>query len=103
MPLLPALYAFLAPFGVWMFRFFIVSLIGRVVVSLGLGFATYIGFETFIDFVAAEIASSFASLPSEVSAFVGLTKIDVAASMILSAYSWRVSFQLLSRWTLVRS
>jgi len=70
------------------------SLVGRVLLALGLSFVTYSGLNTSIDWLLAQIKSNMGSMPAEIVAFLGWMWVDRAISMIFSAYVVAMSFKL---------
>ena len=102
MPVLPLLYAWVAPTAVWFLRIFIVSVVVRIIVAFGVGIATYVGFNFLIDEATAIISNAFGALPPEVSGFVGLLNLDTAASMILGALAFRAIITAAQSLRLIR-
>lgn len=72
------------------------GLIFKALAALGIGYASY----TFLvpEFKAG-IASQFAGIPSEVRLALGLMKIDIFITMVLSAISVRLASRLIWRKT----
>lgn len=65
----------------------LISVVGRVLFALGVGFVVMqgvqIGFQGLIDL----IADHFTGLPSDFAGLIGLSGFDVFASLVLSAYA----------------
>lgn len=66
------------------------TLVGRVLVALGLGLAVYTGVSTAVDWLVSLAKTSLSGLPADVVAVAAATKIDVAISMVTSAYGVRM-------------
>lgn len=65
------------------------SLVGRVLLALGVGFATYTGFDYLLDGVKQAIVSNFGNVPADMLAIVAALRIDQAITVILSAFAAR--------------
>ena len=63
------------------------SLVGRVLLALGIGFVTYSGFQVGIDWLLNEIKANMSALPSEVVSFLAWVWMDKAISMVFAAYA----------------
>lgn len=63
------------------------SLVGRVLLALGLSYVTYKGLNVGTDFIVASMKSSFGSLSGEIGSFVQWLWIDKALSMIVSTFA----------------
>jgi hypothetical protein len=61
------------------------SLVGRALLALGIGFVTYAGFSTSLDWIKAKIIADTTSLSSHAVGFLAFMKVDQALSMIFSA------------------
>ena len=68
------------------------SLIGRALIALGLGFATYMGVNALISGIEADIHSYLASiqLDPQIMAWAGFFQLDRHFSMVMSAVAIRV-------------
>lgn len=78
------------------------SLVGRVLLALGIGFVTYAGFQVGIDWLLGQIKSNMSGLPSEVLSFLAWLWVDKAISMVFSAYSAAAAIQMAGGDTLTR-
>jgi hypothetical protein len=67
------------------------SLVGRVLVSLGIGYATFTGINTMISAVQTYALSQINSLPSDALILAGRMRVGVAISMIFSALVMRMA------------
>ena len=81
------------------------SLVGRVLVALGMGIVTYTGVNAALDELKAQAIQSFAGLPPEVVGMLGVMKVGVAISIVTSAIAARMLLDGLTsdtfkRWTL---
>lgn len=63
------------------------SLVGRVLLALGIGFVTYQGVGTGIDWILAQIKTNMSAMPAEIVAFFAWLWVDKAISMVFSAYA----------------
>lgn len=78
------------------------SLVGRVLVALGIGLVTYTGVSSSLDFLKSQAISSFASLPAEMMAIIGLMKVGVCISIVTSAITARLVLNGLTGGTFKR-
>lgn len=63
------------------------SLVGRVLLALGLSYVTYKGLNISVDFAVAQMKSAYGGLSGEIGSFVQWLWIDRALSMIVSAFA----------------
>lgn len=63
------------------------SLVGRVLLALGMGYVTFKGFDLTVSWLLVQIKSNLQGMPAEVVSFMGWLWVDKAISMIFSAYS----------------
>lgn len=63
------------------------SLVGRVLLALGMGFITYQGFDVGIGWLLTQIKANITSLPPQVSQFLAFIWLDKAIGLVFSAYS----------------
>jgi len=68
------------------------SLVGRILVALGVTYVTYNGVSVVSDWLYAQIIASFGMMPVYITQFMGWLWIDKAISMIFSA--WTASMAL---------
>jgi len=81
------------------------SLVGRVLIALGMGVVTFTGVNAALDELKAQAIQSFAALPAEVLGMLSLMKVGVAISIVTSAIAARLLLDGLTsdtfkRWTL---
>lgn len=69
------------------------SFVGRILVSLGIGYVTYTGIDTAITFAKNAFLSGLSGLPANAVAMAGVLKIGVCVSMLLSAVTARFVMQ----------
>lgn len=78
------------------------GVVARVLIALGITFATYTGIQSGLDLVLSYIQNETGALPAATVQLMALAKIDVALSMIFSAYGLRLVFQGLASGGLTR-
>lgn len=61
------------------------SIVGQVMLSLGIAVVTYAGFDTTLTWLKGQAVSAFVGLPSEMIALMAYMKIGSCISMIFSA------------------
>lgn len=66
------------------------TLVGRVLVALGISVVTYTGLTATLDAIKADAISSFSALPPEMMAIIGLMKVGVCISIVTSAIAARM-------------
>lgn len=71
----------------------VASLVGRVLLALGLGFVIYTGLNIVIDLVRDTIIATFGGVPADMVAMIATLNIDRAITIILSAYAARVAIR----------
>ena len=81
------------------------SLVGRVLVALGIGVVTFTGVNAALDELKVQAVQSFAALPPEVVGMLGMMKVGVSISIVTSAIAARLLLDGLTsdtfkRWTL---
>lgn len=67
------------------------SLVGQVLISLGIGYVTYSGLDVSLDWLKSQIAGSFAAFPPEVLQILSALKVGSGLSVILSALAARMA------------
>lgn len=70
------------------------TMVGRVLLALGLSYVTYTGLNVSINFLLQQITSNMNSMPTDVVAFLGWLWVDRAVSMIFSAYAVAMAFRM---------
>lgn len=63
------------------------SLVGRVLLALGIGYVAFKGFDLTVGWLLAQIKTNLSAMPLEVVNFLGWLWVDKAIGMIFSAYS----------------
>lgn len=63
------------------------SLVGRVLLALGMGYVTFKGFDLTVAWLLAQIKTNFTGMPADVVSFLGWLWVDKAIGMVFSAYS----------------
>ncbi len=76
------------------------SLVGRVMIALGISVITYTGLSVSLDFLKAEAVASFGGLPAQAIALLSFMKVGSCISIIFSAMLARVVQQGLTGDTL---
>lgn len=76
------------------------SVVGRVLIALGIGFVTYSGFDVAIGWLLDFIKANFSGMPSDVLSFLAWLWVDKAIGMMFSAYSVAIGFKLAGSTTL---
>lgn len=66
----------------------------RVLLSLGMGYVTYSGFDLAVGFLLDHIKSDMGSMPAEVASLLGFLWVDKAIGLIFSAYSAAMTVKL---------
>lgn len=61
------------------------TLVGRVLIALGISVVTYTGISTTLDFLKAQAIGAFAGLPSEVFGLLGILRVGQCISIVTSA------------------
>jgi hypothetical protein len=63
------------------------SMVGRVLLALGMGYVTYKGFDLGIAWLLTQIKQNIGSMPAEVISFLGFLWVDKALGVMFSAYT----------------
>lgn len=66
------------------------TLVGRVLLSLGIGYVTYTGLDTSLDWLKVQIQTSFNALPPEAIQILSALKVGAGISVLISALSARL-------------
>lgn len=66
------------------------TLVGRVLVSLGIGYVTYTGIDASLSWAKAQFLSSLAGAPAATVGLASAMKVGVCVSMLLSAVAARL-------------
>ncbi len=70
------------------------SLVGRVLLALGISYVTYKGLNIGIDWIYAQMQSSLQSMSSDVVDFLAFLWVDKALSTMFSAYTAAVALKM---------
>lgn len=63
------------------------SMVGRVLIALGMGYVSYSGFDLVVTWLLDQIKADLGAMPADVVSFLGFLWVDRAISMVFSAYS----------------
>lgn len=66
-------------------------LVGRVLIALGIGFVSYQGIDTALAFVKTQMLAQVSGLPASMLALLGVMKIGIVMSILLSALTARMT------------
>jgi len=66
------------------------TIVGKVLLSLGIGFTVFNGAEASLDFARDQFLAGVAGLPADAIAIAGIMKVGVCVSMLLSAFTPRL-------------
>lgn len=66
------------------------SIVGRVLIALSIGYVTYSGLSALLDSVKAQVMVLLSGGPATIVTIMALLKVDVAVSIIFSAYAARL-------------
>jgi len=61
------------------------TLVGKVLLSLGIGYVTYTGVDTGISWAKAQVVANMSGLPADALQIVGVLKVGTAISILSSA------------------
>ena len=78
------------------------TIVGKVLLSLGLGYTVFTGVDTSLDFAKAQFLTGLSGLPADAAAVAGLMKVGVCVSMLIAALTARLALQGLTGGTLKR-
>lgn len=65
------------------------SLVGRVLLALGMGFATYTGINATLTYITGQFASYIGSTGAMVAGLAGVLKLDVGFAVLIAAVTAR--------------
>jgi hypothetical protein len=63
------------------------SIVGRVLLALGLGFVAFTGINVLTDSVIAQVKNSFSGFSADVVSFLAFLWVDKALAVLFSAYT----------------
>jgi len=67
------------------------SLVGRILVSLGIGYLTFTGVDTSIGWAKASFLTNVSALPATAVGIMGLLHVGKCVSILLSAVTMRIT------------
>jgi hypothetical protein len=70
------------------------SLVGRVLLALGISFVTYTGFDTGVVWLKDQIISNMSAMPAEVVSLLAWLWVDKAIGMTFSAYTAALAIKM---------
>jgi hypothetical protein len=79
------------------------SLVGRVLIALGIGYATYTGVSTGIGAIQSTVQSYLTGAPATIAAMLGVLKADVCVSILVSAIVARLTLKGLTSGSMTRA
>lgn len=77
--------------------FFVQGVVRVVLAAVGVSVVSFVGVSTLISTVTSQIQGNVNGLPADAVALLGVARVDVAVSIILSAYTVRASLYALKR------
>ena len=66
------------------------SIVGRVLLALGIGYVSYTGLSTGLEFLHAQVVTGLTGLSARSVQVLGLLKVDVCISILFSALTARM-------------
>lgn len=78
------------------------SLVGRVLLSLGIGYVSYKGIGVLLDWLKSQAISNLTSVPIEVLQVIGVAKVDVCVNILFSALAARLVIKGLTSDTITQ-
>jgi len=63
------------------------SLVGRVLLALGIGFISFTGLQVSMDFLYSQIQTTLQGMPSDILSFLGFLWVDKAICALFSAFT----------------
>ena len=78
------------------------TLVGRVLISLGIGYVTFSGVDTAITWAKTQFLSGVGGLPADAVGIANTMKVGVCVSMLLAALTARLVLSGLTSGTITR-
>jgi len=78
------------------------TIVGRVLISLALGYVTYAGVDTGLTWAKGQLASSLSAAPAMVLQLAGMLKVGVCISLLISGLTTRLLIQGMTSGTVKR-
>jgi len=66
------------------------SIVGRVLIALSIGYVSYSGLSVLMDSLKSQVMGLLSGAPATIVTIMALLKVDVAVSIIFSAYAARL-------------
>lgn len=70
------------------------SMVGRVLLALGMGYVSYSGFDLLVGWLLNQIKTDIGSMPTDVVQFLAFLWVDRAITMVFAAYSAAIVVKL---------
>lgn len=70
------------------------SMVGRVLLALGIGYVTFTGVGTLGDWLMTQIQTAMGGLPADIASFLSWLWVDKAITMVFSAFVAALAFRL---------
>ncbi|KAF3999447.1 DUF2523 domain-containing protein [Glaciimonas immobilis] len=70
------------------------SLVGRILLALGISFLTYTGLSYGVDAIKLSVISSFGGLSADVIGFIGYLWVDKAITTVFSAFATALAIKV---------
>lgn len=78
------------------------SMVGRVLLALGISFVVYSGFDVGITWILDQIKSNMGAMPADVVAFLAWLWVDRAINLVFSAFSAALTLKMAGGTTLTK-
>jgi hypothetical protein len=70
------------------------SMVGRVLIALGMGYVTYSGFDVAVSWLLDQIKTNLGAMPADIVAFLSYLWVDKAIGLLFSAYGAALAVKL---------
>lgn len=67
------------------------NFVARILVSLGISFVTFQGFDAILSMATSSLKSLFLGMPGGAAALLGLADVDFAINLVLSGYAAKIA------------
>lgn len=78
------------------------SLVGRVLIALGIGYVTYSGLNVLLDWIKTEIFGQLMGINSDVLGIIGVLQVDTSVNIIFSAIATKFMISGISNGSVTR-
>lgn len=78
------------------------SMVGRVLLALGIGYVTYSGFDVGVTWLLNQIKGNFSGMPSDIVSFLAWLWVDRAIGLVFSAYSAALAIRMAGATTMTK-